>query len=379
MMHVLLIAQDILDYSVEYANAVAASARVTLIAPAGRFQAQAAFVDPVIDLQLVEWPRHRSFGNLRFLPRVIRLAERAQPDVVHFLCEGVVWLNLALPFFRKFGVVTTMHDVAYHPGDRSSQRVPRWCVDHLIGRSDTVLVHGDNLLKDAKKRYPRLADRLEIIPHVRMDRYAALARRKGMRRQRDGKINILFFGRIHAYKGLDVLIRSIPEVASSCADIRVIIAGKGDDLENYRQLMVDPRFFDIRDRFISDEETAQLFTDADMVVLPYIEASQSGVMAIANSFAAPVIVTDVGELGRSVEHDRTGLVVPARDEKSLASAIIRLAADLPLRTRLGHAGREAADRLASPQVVAERAMKIYQLLSARRPPRAAALVPSPGR
>jgi len=68
MMHVLLIAQDILDYSVEYANAVAASARVTLIAPAGRFRAQAAFVDPVIDLQLVEWPRHRSFGNLRFLP-----------------------------------------------------------------------------------------------------------------------------------------------------------------------------------------------------------------------------------------------------------------------------------------------------------------------
>ncbi len=50
MMHVLLIAQDILDYSVEYANAVAASARVTLIAPAGRFRAQAAFVDPAIDL-----------------------------------------------------------------------------------------------------------------------------------------------------------------------------------------------------------------------------------------------------------------------------------------------------------------------------------------
>jgi len=378
-MHVLLIAQDILDYSVEYANAVAASARVTLIVPARRFEAQAAFVDPSINLQPIEWPRHRSVRNLRFLPRIIRLAERAQPDVVHFLCEGVVWLNLALPFFRKFGVVTTMHDVAYHPGDRSSQRVPRWCVDHLIGRSDKVIVHGDNLLKDAKERYPRLADRLEVVPHVRMDRYAALARRKGLRRQLDGKINILFFGRIHAYKGLDVLIRSIPEVASSCADIRVIIAGTGDDLEGYRKLIRAPQFFDIRDRFISDEETAQLFTDADMVVLPYIEASQSGVLAIANSFAKPVIVSDVGELGRSVEHDRTGLVVPARDEKALAAAIIRLAADLPLRERLGHAGRDAADRFASPQVVAERAMQIYRLLAAHGPPRAAALVPSPGR
>jgi glycosyltransferase involved in cell wall biosynthesis len=379
MMHVLLIAQDILDYSVEYANAVATSARVTLAVPAGRFHAQAGFVDPSVDLRLIEWPRHRSIGNLRFLPRIIRLAARVQPDVIHFLCEGVVWLNLALPFLRRYGIVTTMHDVAYHPGDRSSQRVPRWCVDHLIGRSDKVVVHGDNLLKDAKARYPQLGDRLETIPHVRIDRYAAFARRHAMRRGRDGKINVLFFGRIHAYKGLDFLIRSIPEVASRCADIRVIIAGKGDELESYRKLMIAPQLFDIRDRFISDDETARLFTDADMVVLPYIEASQSGVLAIANSFAKPVIVTDVGELGRSVEHDRTGLVVPARDEKALAAAIIRLAADQSLRERLGHAGRDAANRLASPQVVAERALQIYQRLAARRMPLTAATVPTAGR
>src|SRR5260370_17767143 len=105
-----------------------------------------------------------------------------------------------------------------------------------------------------------------------------------------------------------------------------------------------------------------------MVVLPYSEASQSGVMAIANSFAAPVIVTDVGELGRSVEHDRTGLVVPARDEKSLASAIIRLAADLPLRTRLGHAGREAAEPLAPPPSSPQTHLKLSQHLSPRLSP-----------
>jgi glycosyltransferase involved in cell wall biosynthesis len=143
--------------------------------------------------------------------------------------------------------------------------------------------------------------------------------------------------------------------------------------------MIAPQLFDIRDRFISDDETARLFTDADMVVLPYIEASQSGVLAIANSFAKPVIVTDVGELGRSVEHDRTGLVVPARDEKALAAAIIRLAADQSLRERLGHVGRDAANRLASPQVVAERALQIYQRLAARRMPLTAATVPTAGR
>src|SRR5260370_24723692 len=212
-----------------------------------------------------------------------------------------------------------------------------------------------------------------------MDCYGACARRNGLRRQRDGKINILFFGRIHAYKGLDFLIRSMPDVAARCADIRVIIAGKGDDLESYRKLMRAPQLFDIRDRFISDHETAQLFTDADLVVLPYIEASQSGVLAIANSFAKPVIVTDVGELGRSVEHGRTGLIVPPRDEKALAAAIIRLAVDGPLRERLRHAGRDAANRFASPQAVAERAMQIYERLPTRRMPLTDATGPNPGR
>jgi hypothetical protein len=132
-MHVLLIAPA--SWITASRTRSRGGARVTLVALAHRFHARAACVDPSVDLQLIEWPRHRSFGNLRFLPCIIRLAERVQPDVVHFLCEGVVWLNIALPFFRKLGVVTTMHDVAYHPGDRSSQRVPRWCVDHLIGRS----------------------------------------------------------------------------------------------------------------------------------------------------------------------------------------------------------------------------------------------------
>ena len=64
--------------------------------------------------------------------------------------------------------------------------------------------------------------------------------------------------------------------------------------------MGDRRFLEIRNRVIPDVETAQVFTDADIVVLPYVEASQSGVLAMAQAFAKPVIVTDVGELGSCV-------------------------------------------------------------------------------
>jgi glycosyltransferase involved in cell wall biosynthesis len=366
-MHLLLIAQDLPDYSVEYANAMARAADVTLIGSARRLRAQADFVTPAIDLRLVDWPRHRSLVNVHFLPRLIRLVRQLRPDVVHFLSEGAVWLNLALPFLREFAVVTTMHDVAYHPGDRSSQQVPRWCADRFIAGCDRIIVHGERLLEDAKARYPSLADRFEVVPHVQTLRYAAIAQRKELRRAHMTTINILFFGRVYAYKGLEFLIRAIPLVAREFPCLRVVVAGAGDDLARCKGFIIDPSLFDIRDRRIPDCETAQLFIDADIVVLPYIEASQSGVLAIAQSFAKAVIVTDVGELGQSVEHQQTGLVVPPRDERSLADAIARLASDGALRDRLGRAGRDAAERTSSPQIVAARAMRVYENLVVRTP------------
>jgi glycosyltransferase involved in cell wall biosynthesis len=131
--------------------------------------------------------------------------------------------------------------------------------------------------------------------------------------------------------------------------------------------MVDQKFFEIRNRYIPDEEAAQLFIDADIVVLPYVEASQSGVLAIANAFGKAVIVTDVGELGRVVVDGVSGLVVPPADERSLADAILKLATDASIRARLGNAGQALADQTASPEAVAEGAIAIYtSVADARR-------------
>ena len=186
-----------------------------------------------------------------------------------------------------------------------------------------------------------------------------------MKRCGSGTVNVLFFGRIYPYKGLDVLIKSMALVTRQFSDIRVVIAGEGDNFSNYRRQMVDPKFFEVRNRYIPDKEAAQLFIDADIVVLPYVEASQSGVLAIANAFAKPVIVTNVGELGRAVVDGVSGLVVPPADERSLADAILKLATNAAIRARLGNAGQALADQTASPDVVAEKAMAIYTRVRGR--------------
>jgi glycosyltransferase involved in cell wall biosynthesis len=365
-MRVLLLAPAIADYCVEYANALASKADVTLVAPRRTFEDHAKFVDSAVDLQLMDWPRHRSVRNLPFMYRLRRQINLLCPDIVHFLSEGVLWLNLIVPTAQKYGIVTTTHDVSYHIGDHASRRVPRWFADQLIKRSDRIIVHGSSLLAAAESKYPEVKERLSILPHILLRRYRDISLKECMTPHNTKTVKVLFFGRIYHYKGLDVLIRSMPLVTKQFSDIRVVIAGEGDDFSVYREKMVDPQFFDVRNRYIPDREAAQLFIDADVVVLPYVEASQSGVLAIANAFAKPVIVTNVGELGQAVRDGVSGLVVTPSDERSLADAILKLATDGALRTRLGNTGQALANQTASPEIVAEKAIAIYRQVACAR-------------
>lgn len=365
-MHILMIAPAIADYCVEFANALSSAARVTLIAPRRTFEEHAPFVDQKVDLQLVDWPRHRSLANIMFMRWLRRKIDSLRPDVIHILSEGVIWLNMVLPTARKYGIVTTVHDVTYHPGDQASRRVPRWFADQLISQSDRVIVHGSALLEAAEHKYPHIKAKLAVLPHIALNRYLDMAAAEGLHRQESDKVRVLYFGRIYPYKGLDFLIRSVPLVTKRFSGVRIVIAGEGDTFSAYRKLIVEPEYFDIRNRRIPDTETAQLFLDSDIVVLPYVEASQSGVLSVAQAFAKPVIVTDVGELGRAVTDGVSGLVVPPGDAKALAEAILKLATNDALRTQLGIAGRDEAERTTSPAAISKGAMEIYESVIAAR-------------
>ncbi len=144
-------------------------------------------------------------------------------------------------------------------------------------------------------------------------------------------LNVLLFGRIFAYKGLEQLVRTEAVLGDRIPGLRITIAGRGDDPSSMRELMGDPARYDVRHRFIEDAEVAQLFLDADVVALPYTEASQSGVLNVAATFGKPIVATDVGELRRTVEGNGMGLVVPPGDP-----------GPLPTRWKRSRGGRTCA-------------------------------------
>ncbi|SHE58837.1 Glycosyltransferase involved in cell wall bisynthesis [Loktanella atrilutea] len=339
-MRVLLIGGEPFDYTIAFANAVASRMPVTLIVPRDRFAAALPFFDPQVTVRLIDWPRHRSLANLAFLWQLTRLIRAEAPDLIHVLSNTHLWLNLAVPLWRPVPVITTVHDVSLHPGDRDTAVLPGWAPRLMARLSRHVVVHGPTLARAAQRVFDIPGDRIHILPHPAIRRYADLAvATQPDQTDRSDAFDVLLFGRIFAYKGLDQLIRAEHLLGDRIPGLRITIAGRGDDPHALRALMGDPGRYVIHNRFIPDAEVAALFRATDLVVLPYTEASQSGVLPVAATFGVPAVVTDVGELRATVLPHHLGLVVPPNDPAALAEAIARLAQDPALRGRHGDAAR----------------------------------------
>lgn len=128
----------------------------------------------------------------------------------------------------------------------------------------------------------------------------------------------LFFGFIRQYKGLDMLLEALALIKESARPFRLIIAGEYyEDRHRYEQLIEEGNLSDKLigfEHFIPNAEIKTYFGAADLVVLPYRSATQSGIIPLAYHFYRPVLVTRVGGLEEVVKENRTGLLCEPQPE-----------------------------------------------------------------
>lgn len=139
---------------------------------------------------------------------------------------------------------------------------------------------------------------------------------------------LLFFGYIREYKGLKHLIRALPAIRGKRPKAHLFVVGDfwENNREEYEQLIRETGEEDaltLVDGYLPDDEVEPYFAAADLCVLPYESATQSGVIQIAYSFGLPVIATEVGGLPEVVPDNRTGYIVPPKDPERLAGAVVR--------------------------------------------------------
>jgi glycosyltransferase involved in cell wall biosynthesis len=302
---------------------------------------------------------------------------------------GLVILKWWLPFFgpsfassvgplraRGSRVVLVCDNLIPNEQRPFDMAFTRW----MMRNSDGYLVMSESVERDLERLKPGAPKRRVLHPlYAQFDqgRYTrASARAKlGL----DGDV-ALFFGYVRHYKGLDTLLDAWPAVRARRPATLVVAGEFYEDPAPYRQRVERANVeapagsadanpgrgvsVHLMDRYITDDEVEALFKAADVVVLPYRSATQSGVTHVAYALGVPVITTDVGGLAETVRPGETGLVVPPEDPAALADAIVRFFAE-GMAPRL-RAGVEALRQAHSWETLADRVIELGDALAPTR-------------
>jgi glycosyltransferase involved in cell wall biosynthesis len=286
--------------------------------------------------------------------RYRRAAHSAQ--VVHFQWLALQQLDgLLLPPRRAHGarrpLVVTAHDVLPREplaGQRAAQR-------RLYAHFDAVVVHSRAGRERLVAELGVPAARVHVIPHGAMT-YLAQGRQQVAPPFETDVPVVLFFGLLRPYKGLDVLLDAWRGIDG--AELWVAGAPRMHTSKLRARAPANVRF-DLH--FINDEELRGYFRRADLVVLPYLQADQSGVLFTALAFGKPLLLSDVGGFPELAAAG-AARVVPAGDAPALHDALAQLLADRAQRERLAAGAAAAArERYAWP-AIAERTLDLYAAL-----------------
>lgn len=281
------------------------------------------------------------FNQIRaFKPQVVHVTSTYVAHVV-----PIIFIRILL---RK-KIVFTIHDPTLHEGDSFLNFLT---LRLLKTFSHAYVVHA-RIHKEVLKTDKPIA----VMPIGIFD-FPLKASTAGSMDQIGEANEILFFGRIEKYKGLDILLQSTPAIFTALPDWKIVIAGKGS-LQSYQHLMADRRIECIN-RYIQDEEISSLMRKAKIVVLPYRSATQSAVIPLAYAFSKAIVSTAVGAIPDILIDGETGILVEPNNPELLARAIIRLAKDAPLRERLGKAGFQFANKELNWSSIGMKHVEFYQ-------------------
>ena len=301
--------------------------------------------------------------RLRDLSKTQREIVVLQPEMVHF--TGPHLWNLFLVrglAAHEIPIIHTLHDLDPHHGTRYGALLKVW--NRLIIRSaHHILVHGqtyrDRLLASGVS-----PGRVTYTPLLHL--FVGNAQSPPLSVPPDSveyQQWALFFGRLERYKGVEYLLTACEMMNGSGAEPVLVLAGPGNPADSWAGPL--PKRLELRNRLIPDEEAIDLFRRCGLVVLPYIDATQSALIAAAYYFRKPVIVTRTGALPEYVKDGETGYIIEPGYPAALARRLDDMLSDPARLARMGAAGRAWYDARRKDEI--ETLFRMYQTVRLQTP------------
>jgi len=302
------------------------------------------------------------FSLVRFLRCVIE----ENPDIVHIHEPKIPFLEYLLIAYlhqKHIKVVCSVHDILPQEKGEVTRSLKK-----LYPSFDCLIVHTEDSHRTLKRLFHLPQQKIRVIP---VGEYSSMSEKAQNKHAAREALNILpdrrvllFFGYIRKYKGLLDLLEALSIVRKAVPKVFLIIAGQPkEDFKIYKEAIAkwgieDMVFSDIQ--YIPLKAVSTYFSAADLVVLPYTNIYQSGIVYLAFAYKKPVIVTNVGGLPEVVEEGKSGYIVPPGRPEKLAQAIACAFSGIPKLERMGrYAFRNAKEKYAWKHI-AESTLRAYR-------------------
>jgi phosphatidylinositol alpha-mannosyltransferase len=308
-------------------------------------------------------PFNGSIGRVTLSVRlewlISRMLERERFDIIHHHEPFVPFLSFQILDSARCPNVATFHTFG---GFSFSYWAGRVVLDRYMNKLDERIAVSSAARHFVSTYFP---GDYTIIPNgVDVDFYANA---KPFPEFQDGKVNLLFVGRVEPRKGAMYLLKAYAQIKRRHPNTRLIIAGRGPEIGDLRRFAHGHKVGDVLFAGrVSDEDKARFYKTADVFVAPSTGQESFGIVLLeAMAAGRAVVASDIHGYKRVVQRNVSGLLVEPKDPDALADALERLILDPDLRRGLGEAGAKRAHDYDWQHVTGE-LLHVYEDVIARR-------------
>lgn len=301
----------------------------------------------------------RAFKAVEHILDMRRLRKMTDADVVHYQWLTMPGIDRRLISPRRPRVMTAHYILPLEPTRRQVESAKR-----VFGSMDAVIAHSASGASRLREVVGLPDEQVREIPHGSFDYLTELPAEDPLPPELEGAEGpvILFFGLIRPYKGVDVLLDGFRQIKG--AELWIVGNPRMDLTELEAKAVTAGGKVRWLPRFVTDTKIPAIMRRADLLVLPYRDGEQSGVLYTGLAFGKPMVISNVGGLGDVArEHDAARLVEPG-DVDGLAEALSDLVSDDAAREQLAAKARAAAGGPFAWDSIASKTIQLYRDLGA---------------